>query len=212
MNINDVFPRRNLPGPDAEQWGRVVEERIQNLEFGTVVQDQRVSGENRASASSLEELSRQLQRLADQRAQLEAAILALPRTVQSTTQTSWFGLAAGWNTILTSTITVPAGMTQAKILVIGSAQAVSTTTVGNVESNYRLNLSGVGNSPESPSPWFAGNGDFRSIITPSYGWNLTVTPGSTITASLQVDPYDASSWPPHGESYAVLTIQGTFTG
>lgn len=211
MNLNDVFPRRNLPGDQAEEWGRVVEQRIQSLEFGTVRQGQLVSGENRASASSMEELSRQVRRLAEQRAQLEAAIRALPRTVQSTTQSSGFGLGGGWNTVLTASITVPAGMTQAKVLVVGSGQTVSNTTVGNVESSYRLILNGSA-SPQSPSPWFPGSGDFRSIITPSYGWNLGVSPGATLTAQFQIAPQDSSSWPPHGDSYAVLTLQATFTG
>lgn len=212
MNPNDVFPRRNLPGDDAEEWGRVVEDRIRALQYGTISQDQRISGENRASASSLQELSRQVQRLADQRDQLEAAIRALPRTLQVTTYAAGFGLGGGWNIPLTASLTVPAGMARAKILVVGSGQAVSTTTVGSVESGYRLALSGIGNSPSSPGPWFPGNGDFRTIMSPSYSWDIAVTPGSTLIAEFQILPFDASSYPPNSDTYAVLNMLATFTG
>lgn len=211
MNPNDVFPRRNLPG-EAEAWGRVVEERVRNVEYGLIGNRTGLQSENRASASSLQEISRQIVQLQANQAALDAAIKATPRTVQSTNQSSGYGLGGGWNTVVSTTVTVPAGMTQCKLLVVGSGQVVTATTTQNVENAYRVNVPGLGPAPAAPGPWTVGYGDFRTVLTPAYGWNFPVSPGQVITAEFQVVPYDETAYPPNGNSYAVITALATFTG
>lgn len=212
MNPKDVFPRRNLPG-DSEKWGREVEDRIQDLEYAILGQKTNLNSENRASASTFQELSRQLVALRDNQNALDAAIRAVPKPVQASAATANFSLGGGWNTVASTSVTVPPGASRAELFVIGSGQVVSNTTTSNVETSYRVNVPGVGASPAAPGPWTQGYGDFRTVLTPSYGWsNLSVTPGSVITAEFQVQPEDASSYPPNPNSYAFITLLATFTG
>lgn len=218
MNPNDVFPRRNLPG-ESEAWGRVVEDRIREVEYAALGQKTNLQSENRASSASLQEISRQIISLqANQaaldanQAALDAAIRAVPRTLQSTQQNSGFGLGGGWNTVVTASVTVPSGMNTCRLLVIGSGQVVTNTTTQNVESSYRLNVLNVGTSPEAPGPWATGYGDFRTVLTPSYGWTFGVSGGQNVTAEFQVQPRDGGAYPPNGNSYAVLTLLATFSG
>ncbi len=211
MNPGDVFPRRNLPG-EAEEWGRKVEDRIRGLEVLSQGQQTNLQSENRSSASSLQELSRQILKLRANQEALDAALRAVPRTVQSTNQTSGFGLSGGWNTVVTASITVPENMYTCRLLVIGSGQVVTATTTQNVESSYRLNVPGVGISPEAPGPWATGYGDFRTVLTPSYGWTFNTSPGQVITAQFQVQPTDGGAYPSNNNSYAVLSALATFTG
>jgi hypothetical protein len=211
MNPNDVFPRRNLPG-ESEAWGREVEDRIRNIEYGVLGQKTNLKSDNRALSSNMQEISRQLVQLRANQAALDAAVRAIPKTFQSTASTANFGLSSGWNTVASTSVTVPDGTNTARLLVIGSGQIVTTTTTGNVESVYRANIPGVGASPDAPGPWTTGYGDFRTVLTPSYGWTVSATPGQVITAEFQVNPEDASSYPPNGNTYAVITLLATFTG
>lgn len=59
MPSGDVFPRRNLP-PEAEQWGREVEKRVQGAEQALEISQQSLSGLNRNTASSLSVLGAQV--------------------------------------------------------------------------------------------------------------------------------------------------------
>lgn len=218
MNPNDVFPRRNLPG-EAEEWGRKVEERIRNVEYGSLSQKSNIQSENRSSSSSLQELSRQLIQIRDtqvalqaNQAALDAAIRAVPRTIQSTAQNSGFGLGGGWNTVVYTEITAPPGMTNCKFLVIGSGQIVTNTTTQNVETSYKLNVPGVGESPSAPGPWATGYGDFRTVMTPSFSWSFGVSPGQTIRAEFQIAANTPAAYPGNGNSYAVISVLATFSG
>lgn len=211
MNPNDAFPRRNLPG-DAEDWGRKVEDRIRNLEYGYVGQKTNLQSENRSSSSSLQELARQIVQLNANQAALDAAIRAVPRTIQSTAQNAGFGLGSGWNTVVYTEITVPSGMTNCKLLVIGSGQVVTATTTQNVQTSYKVNVPNVGESPTAPGPWTTGYGDFRTVMTPSYSWSFGVTPGQTIRGEFQVAPNDSNAYPGNGNSYAVISLLATFSG
>lgn len=65
----DVFPRRNLPGA-AEQWGRKVEDRIEAGESSEVQLTQVVNNMGRATAGQLAVLSRQIEVLSTQQADL----------------------------------------------------------------------------------------------------------------------------------------------
>lgn len=59
MPSQDVFPRRNLP-PEAEQWGREVENRVKSAESALEIAAQSISGQNRNTASSLSVLGGQV--------------------------------------------------------------------------------------------------------------------------------------------------------
>lgn len=211
MNPNDVFPRRNLPG-DSDNWGREVENRIRDIEYASLGQKSNLSSDNRATASTFQELARQLVRLGENQDRLDAAIRAIPKPAQSLASEANFGLGAGWNTVASTSITVPEGVNFASIAAYGSGQVVSETTTQNVETNYRVVVPGIGEQPSAPGPWALGYGDFRTILLPSYAWNAAVTPGQVLTAQFQVQPTDPGAYPPNAKSYAVITLRATFTG
>lgn len=211
MNPKDVFPRRNLPG-ESEAWGREVESRIQDIEYAVLGQKSSLQSDNRATASTFQELARQLVRLKENQDRLDAAIRAIPKPAQSIGANANFGLSGGWNTVATTSITVPEGVNYASIAAYGSGQVVSETTTQNVETQYRVVVPGIGEQPAAPGPWAVGYGDFRTILLPSYAWNASVTPGQVLTAQFQVMPEDAGAYPPNAKSYAVITLRATFTG
>lgn len=211
MNPNDVFPRRNLPG-DADAWGRVIEDNIRDLKRAFLGQKENVKSDNRATASTFQELSRQVVRIGEALEDVQAGLRAIPKPVQSLASEANFGLSGGWNTVASTSITVPEGVTFASIAAYGSGQVVSETTTSNVETQYRVVVPGIGAQPAAPGPWAVGYGDFRTILLPSYAWNASVTPGQVLTAQFQVQPEDASAYPPNSKSYAVITLRAIFTG
>jgi hypothetical protein len=202
INPTDVFPRRNLGG-ESEEWGREVEARVRAVEYAILGQQQNLSGANRTSASSLQELSRQLQAL-------ENLVNAIPKVVQSSQTSTGFGLGSGWNTIVSASITVPANVSTGTISANGSALLVSPSTSTVVTSRSRLVVAGTAQG-EIPNAWYPGSGDFRSIAVPSAARSFSVSPGSTITVSFQANPDDPASYPSNPSSYAVLSLIGTFT-
>lgn len=210
MNPNDVFPRRELGS--AENWGRVVESRLRDVEFAVLGQKSNVKSDNRAAASTFQELARQLVILQQNQDQLDAAIRAIPKPVQSLDAAANFGLGPGWNTVTSTSITVPEGANYVNLAVYGSGQVVSETTTQNVETEYRVVVPGIGEQPAAPGPWALGYGDFRTILLPSYAWSSPVTPGQVLTAEFQVQATDSGAYPPNAKSYAVITLRATFTG
>lgn len=211
MNPEDVFPRRNLPG-SSEAWGREVENRIVGIENGVLGQKSSLQSDNRATASTFQELSRQIVKIEDALLQVQAGLRAIPKPAQSLDAAANFGLSAGWNTVVSTSLTVPEGANFASIAAYGSGQVVSETTTQNVETEYRVVVPGIGEQPAAPGPWALGYGDFRTILLPSYAWNATVTPGQVITAQFQVRPEDAGAYPSNAKSYAVMTLRVIFTG
>lgn len=210
VNPNDVFPRRNLPG-DSEEWGRNVEDRIRSVEYATLGQKQGLSGVNRTSASTSQELSRQIVQLRGLYENLDALFRAIPKVRQASNSVSGFGMSPGWVNLITSTITVPEGSAQAVLQVNASGLLVSTTTTSLITSYSRVVIDGSA-SAEGPNPWYPGNGDFRSIMVPSGARTFNVTPGQSITVQFQALADDSTSYGYNSSSYAVLSTIATFTG
>lgn len=208
MNPNDVFPRRNLG--ESDEWGRSVEERIRNVEYAAVGQKQGLSGVNRTSASSLQELSRQLiqvRGLYDDLADLYASI---PKADQTINTVNGFGLNPGWTTVVQANLVVPAGATKCSLLATASGQLVSTTTTGVITSKSIIIIDGS-NGPVVENPWFPGNGNFKSTVVPSWSRTFSVTPGANIGVFLQALADDYTSYGYNAESYAVLSTIATFS-
>jgi hypothetical protein len=204
MNPTDVFPRRNLPG-EAEEWGRKVEDRVRGVEFAASSGKQDTQSLNRTTASSLQELTRQLQSLED-------LYNFIPKPQQSSEEEVGFALAAGTNTVVTASLTVPKGASLVNLVAIGSGHLITTTTGGLVTTQSRLELVGHSASPWIMNGWYTGSGDFRTVMAPSYSWTATVTPETLITVNLQVYPDNAGMYGFHASNYAVLSLLGTFTG
>jgi hypothetical protein len=200
MNPGDVFPRRNLPGA-AEEWGRTVEERIRDAEREGLRAMGSSRGLNRTTASTLQDLASQV-------LELDALYRSIPKPAQATGQATGFGLSGGWNTVLTTSIPVPTGVSRVDLLAVGSGQLVSGATSG---SQYRLEFVGVGTSPAAPGAWHA-EGTYRTVMAPSYSWQTDVTPGTNLSVRFQVQPNETAPYSPNANSYAVLSLLATFTG
>lgn len=212
MSNKDIFPRRNLPG-SANNWGREVEDRIYSLESGVDGQKTNLKSENRASASTLQELARQIVQVRENTEALANAIKAIPKPYLSQNSAEAFTLTSGWNTVVETSIVIPEDVTNMSLVVYGSGQIVSETTTQNVETSYRIVVPGIGESPPAPGPWSLGYGDFRTVLVPSYGWTATVFPGQTITAQFQISAEDPGAYStPNANSYAVITLDAALTG
>jgi len=59
MAVDDVYPRRNLPGT-SEDWGRALETDVVGTKKALEIVGQNIGAQNRATAASLQELSRQI--------------------------------------------------------------------------------------------------------------------------------------------------------
>lgn len=203
MNPKDVFPRRNLPN-DAEPWGREVETRIRNIEYELFNQELDLTGLNRSSASQSSSLARQIRRL-------QELFALIPKPLMAATTVTGFGLSGGWTTVAQVTLTAPQAVSAVAVKVDASALLVSNSTSTNVETQYRLVLNGSA-APAQSGVFYAGTGEFRTIMAPSFAWQQSVAPGATITAQFQVLPTDAASYPANALNYAALTADATFTG
>lgn len=198
----DVFPRRNLSA-DAEPWGREVEKRIVDMEGVASAAKSGVAGQNRTTASTLGDLTRQLQRLDD-------LYRSIPKPAQATGTRTGFGLSGGWQTIAAVDVGVPQDATHTDIFVAGSA-FLTNTTASLVGGSMRI-VVGTEVSPAQPYGTYSDVGGFHASITPGYSWGMDVTPGGFFTVSLQVNPQDAATWGAHADNYATVAAMMTFTG
>lgn len=88
MAVDDVYPRRNLPGT-AEDWGRALETDVVGTKKALEIVGQNIGAQNRATAASLQELSRQLAAISQAQTEIEAAqsgILATQNFLLNQTQ------------------------------------------------------------------------------------------------------------------------------
>ena len=204
MSTYDTFPRRNLP-PESEAWGREIEGMIYALQNRRDATELDVSGQNRSAASSLADLARQLDKLYELYEQI-------PKVVQKLGSTANFGLpSAGWNNIAAAAVTVPEGAKTATITAIANARLLSPTKNASVEASGRLVLNGSSAGPEIPGTWAPGMGEWSNFINPSYSWQVAVTPGTTLTTTLQAKPSAVASWPSGTGSYGVVSMFIVFT-
>lgn len=116
--MGEVFPRRNLG--QAEYWGRVVEDRINNAEKTLQRSTGSLSGLVRADSATQGDLGRQIDSLNDALLELQAALLANPAAGSNSSSRSGFALTQGWNfDILTANIQVPTGKTNLNVVANG---------------------------------------------------------------------------------------------
>lgn len=191
-----TFPRSGLNREQAA-WQRAVEDSIKKLWVDSERNGQ--SGDN-ANSSQNSTMSR-----------LASTVRALPVvSVGQDTQTGFNLTAGGWLTRATVVIPVPDGKTLANVVAIGGAAAVDLTSGGVTVCQARILL------PSLVSPFFqaakdAGASAVNNILTANYGAEIAVTPGSTLTANLQLNPLNASAFGTSAGNYATLTVIAVFT-
>lgn len=211
MNLYDTFPPRNL-SPESTEWGRRVEEVLFSLANGNASSSQSVSGLNRTTASSLEDLARQLRDLDTQVKRIDEANRNLPAVVQGISNPSNFAVpvSGGWNTVASVSVVAPKAGTM-RVSVIGSGMLRSPSTSTNMEASARVVLDTLV-SPAIPGNFESPDGVWRNSFYVPWGWNVSpISAGQTLTFSLQVNPVDGASWPGGSGSYAILSVNGAIS-
>lgn len=200
----DVFPLRNLP-TDAEPWGRTVEDRIYQAENALSGSKQSLSGLNRATGSTLENLAYQIQ-------QVQSLAESIPVPQQRSANFTGFGVTGtnGWNPIgsLTFNPTFPGRFS---FTVIASGQLVSSSTSTSLQCDFRLVASGLPDSPVVPGLYaFSGGSGVNNFLV-NYGWNAVPVGTGPVNITVQARPADGASWGGGTGSYLAVTGYGTFT-
>lgn len=127
----DVFPRRNLP-PEAEQWGRKVEDRIVSGENSEVQLSQVVNNMGRSTAGQLAVLSNQLTELSSFRTwRQDVPDFSLTVPGSGSTFNTWY---SGGRTL---SFPAPEGGSRSAILTL------TATLSANVSSGQLVSVSGV---------------------------------------------------------------------
>lgn len=157
----DVFPRRNLPG-DADNWGRIAEDRITGLDGSIVQLRQGLQSQNRNTASSLEVLAGQIKAVEDAQAEIrvaQAAIIATTNFLSTQTysdarsnQDMFTGTNSGttwhaFNSTYDCSVTLTTGAA-GRLLI----QATSNLIVGDLTALLGIEVVGV-IGPTFPGPY-----------------------------------------------------------
>lgn len=206
--MTDVFPPRNLP-PEAEEWGREVETRIYLAENSSLSSGQSISGLNRNTSTTLQDLASQVQELEVQVGRVQSLYDALPIAYQRTSTFTGFGLASSsWNDIGSITF-VPPSSGVFVVSTTASGQLVSNSTSTNMECDFRLSI-GTDQSFSVPGLYATPDGVWVNNFMITWGWSVSVTPETPLVITLQADPVTSASWGSGTGSYAVLSGFATF--
>lgn len=133
--MGNVFPRRNLGG--AEYWGRSIEQHIESLEKGSERGSLSLQGINRSNSSSASTLAYNLQLLQSQFEQTQALAASLPSSDSSSGYSSGFGLGTGWQTVTSTSLSVPTGKNNLSVLATGVCRVVDPGTGGGSSGGFR---------------------------------------------------------------------------
>lgn len=208
MNPEDTFPRRELP-PEAQEWGRKVEDALYELSNRVNGNGDATLGLNRNTAASLETLAGQVRTLSDQVTRVNDLYNSLPIAFQRTDTNSGFGLSsAGWNTVASISFVPPSNGTL-MVTASMSGQLVSDSTDTNMEIEVRL-LRGTGPSPEVPGLPASPDGVWVNNFTTQWGWSVNADPDRPVVIQAQIDPVTSASWGSGTGSFVVLSGFATF--
>lgn len=185
----DVYPPRNLPG-SSEEWGRVVETRVDSNSEGLQGVRDSLQGLNRSTASSLQELARQIQ--------------ALPVTATNTVTDKGFAGAGAMTVRLTMTLTVPPGKSQATVFAVGNAAVVDTGGTGGLPVAYMdLQIDGE-TSPQYSASKDHGATAINNVLSGAF--SRTVGGKSSIVVNLRIGSTNASAYPAMPGNYGNLSV------
>lgn len=197
----DVLHRRNLP-PDAEPWGRDIE----NLALGTQSQveilSQGVQGQNRNTASSLASLGKTI-------LSLQATIASMPITQTVGQRVTGFALSSAWTDVASVTVPAPPGRTTASVFCVGNAGAFDMTTGGLTTSYARLVTSYGTVGPEFPAAKDAGVSQVLNVLSATLT-ETTSLPDRTVTATLQLRGLNGAAFPANPANFAQISLLVSF--
>lgn len=205
--MSDTAPVRNLPD-QAEPWGRYIESAVSNLRSAIDLLAQKTGNSNGALNTSYDSLASQLKSLVtiDELATETYALRTLPAV--SSSSASNFSLSTSYATVVSTSVTVPAGFTRA--LVSGYAGITgSTGSTGGDRFYGRTNIAGA-SGPEIIQPQGVSPAIFASIA-PSHTASLSgLSAGSLITVSadarLQVGPNNSLYQPYNTAAISVSAL------
>jgi len=128
---------KNNLAPESQPWGRDIEKRLSGLEFGNSVALNRNANTNDGVLATLNQLSSQITTLASQQSTLNTAVSDITTLLaaqvkfgQAGGALSNFGVSTSASNIYTRTINIPAGYTQAIVIVFANMTLVNSSGTG----------------------------------------------------------------------------------
>lgn len=228
----EVFPRRNLPG-SAEQWGRIVEGRIEGVETVLESLGQSVTSQNRTTAASLQLLGSQVDDLATVANDLALTQNSLSQTQSDLADTiqdvadlqaamptpavfnntgTGFSISTSYTNKATLTVPGVAGKTST-LLITGEGGFEQTDAIGAGVTYMRLQVGGVAQAETFMT--FGGyglstGGGNRFVGTTTYA--VTRGVGQSTVINLQARSTNASMTPARAGNYASIFVIVVYSG
>lgn len=206
----DVFPRRNLP-PQAEQWGREVENRVTSLETETGVNAQGLAGQNRNIASSLSLIAQQIE-------DLRATQATIPITRSLADRQIGFSVPSTyptWTEISRIDILNPSGRRAINLFCVANMGIYENTPTPTAFSQTRMRIYNLetgaymgdsGDQPAVRSPQVTST--FHSA-TALYAEEFT-TPEGGIFITQEVTSTVPANFPADARNFTQLVVQTSF--
>lgn len=187
-------PRRNLP-PEAENWGRYIDDQVANLRSDLQNSLTNINAGFSANASSMAALSTQISN------QMSSSM------AQSTTTT--FGLTTSFVDKLSVTLTKPTWATRCLLFVTGFASArVASAGSDSLMAYVRVNANGNAGPSVVAMPHASNAAGTVTNSTAQATWSTQVTgmtdEANTVTASIQMRADYASMYPSSSGSNAAI--------
>ena len=181
--------RNNLP-PESQPWGRDIEKRLSDLEFGNQVALNRGTNTNDGVLATLRQLSTQIATLVEQQATLSTQQTNITTLLSSqifpvvapTVTTSPADLTTTYAIVASTSIPVPSGYTRALVFGIGSMHLTNNGTGGTQLYSYvALN----GNNGNANIALISPNTQRSpSLTVPEHSVSLTGLSGGNISLTL----------------------------
>lgn len=151
-----VYPRRNLGS--GENWGRVLQRRLEDAARYYVMQSQGSSGLNRATAASLSDIASSAAKVNESAEQVRNAILQFPKFFAESQYESGFAVGSSWTTVASVSLPRPAGMTRLEVMAEARTQVYNPEAVAEDAFEWPFDLRYVTSEfgPREPLPYHNG--------------------------------------------------------
>ncbi|QIK61793.1 hypothetical protein G7068_16130 [Leucobacter viscericola] len=159
---------------------------------------------------SIDQLNRSVDQLNTTVAEVVSLVKNLPVTVSSSNAVTNISINASWVTKATLTLEVPADKSRVSILATGAAEALDRTTGGVTVAYLRLVVDSSTSRQFSASK-DAGATVVNNVMSGTHSRSYAVTPGSTITVSVQCMALNGSAFPANAANFAQVTALATFS-
>lgn len=145
-------------------------------------------------------------------ARLADTVARMPLLQMTVDRSSGFGLSSGWNTVVSTTLTVPDGKARAQVIAIGTGAAVDAgaSGTGGLTSCYGRVQIGGQSSGDFPPAKDHGASAVNNVMTATLTREYSVTPGQTLNFSMQMQPLNQAAFPVMPANFAQIAVLAVF--